>query len=54
MGKRQRKTSAAAGCNHTGDCSSHPEPDPLGRRRCTVCGCFTFDPDRTHTWCKEA
>lgn len=32
---------------------SHPEPDQLGRYRCTVCRDFTADPTRVHAWCRR-
>lgn len=35
-----------------GVCHAHPSPDPLGRRHCVHCGCFTADPNRIHNWCR--
>lgn len=35
-----------------GSCHAHPSPDPLGRRHCEYCGCFTADPNRLHAWCR--
>jgi len=32
-------------------CFAHPEPDQMGRLRCSVCGCFTAAPDGVHGWC---
>lgn len=46
----QAKKRAAGRCA-CGKCWAWPEPDPVGRRRCTGCGCFTFAPDRLHRWC---
>ena len=43
----------ATECKHGTDvCTTHPEPDSLGRYRCQICHCFTADPDRIHSWCR--
>lgn len=34
-------------------CGSFPEPDQMGRYRCSVCGCFTADEARIHGWCQR-
>lgn len=42
----------AGACGCGGGCEDHPEPDPVGRYRCTGCLCFTASPDRFHGWCR--
>lgn len=48
--KKQKKKAGACACG--AGCENHPEPDPMGRYRCTDCMCFTADPGRRHGWCR--
>lgn len=49
---REEKPHIAPRCACGKGCGDYPEPDPIGRYRCTVCSCFTASPDRRHGWCR--